>query len=97
TVNKLNTIYIPEIFDKRTKENLNTFEKSENDNEQRLSKIMGTMINQTVESILEAERESDKKFKEIFSSLPYHRESSRYIKPIYYSHQLSVDLISQLK
>ena len=87
----------PGTVEKRDQEILYAFEKSENDNEQRLSKIMGTMINQTVESILEAERESDKKFKEIFSSLPYYRESSRYIKPIYYSHQLSVDLISQLK
>jgi len=87
----------PETVERLDQEILYAFEKSENDIEQRLSKIMGTMINQTVESILEAERESDKKFREIFSPLPYYMESSRYIKPIYYSHQLSVDLISQLK
>ena len=87
----------PETVEKPDQEILYAFEKSENDNEQRLSKIMGTMINQTVESILEAERESDRKFKELFSSLSYYRQSSRYIKPIYYSHQFSVDLISQLK
>ena len=55
------------------------------------------MISQTVESILVAERESDEKFKEIISSLPYYNEPGIHTNLRFYSHQLSADLISQLK
>jgi len=86
-----------EIIERLQQEILCAFEKSEQDNEQKLSRITDTMINQTVESILEAERESDEKFKEIISSLPYYNEPGKHIKLRYYSHQLSADLISRLK
>ncbi len=86
-----------ETIERLQQEILCAFEKSEQDNEQKLSRITDTMINQTVESILEAERESDEKFKEIISSLPYYNEPGKHIKLRYYSHQLSADLISRLK
>jgi len=87
----------PETVERLEQKILHAFEKSERDNEQRLSDVIGTTINQTIELILKAERESDEKFKGIISCLPYYTQSDTYVKPRYYSHQFSMDLISQLK
>jgi hypothetical protein len=76
----------------------NAFSHSECENDERIAKIKKMMINQTLTSIMEAERQNDKKILEIISSLPYCSESvDNTANPRYLIGQMSLDLISQLK
>jgi hypothetical protein len=73
----------------------NAFSESERRNDEKIFTIKNCMINKTVETIIDAEKQNDQRIKDMINSIPSYKDNT--CEPIYESNQFSFDLISEIQ
>lgn len=54
---------------------MNAFSESERKNDEKISVIKDKMINKTIETIMEAERQNDRTIKDMVKSIPHYKDN----------------------
>lgn len=55
---------------------MNAFSESERKNDEKISVIKDKMINKTIETIMEAERQNDRTIKDMVKSIPHYKDNT---------------------